>query len=94
MVAIIYYEKYFRHVLDIWQDEHPDYVNDIAFLEIKNVFKDVEEVNIHMSIINDDILFNGKQELFFNSTLVQFSDTPFCSYFMNTLKGLMYASKV
>jgi hypothetical protein len=88
MVAIIYSEKYFRHVLDIWQDEHPDYTNDIAFLEIKNVFKDSEEVNIHMGIMGDYAL-DGEQELCFNSTIIRFSNSPFCSYLMSILKNLM-----
>lgn len=93
MIEIIYTKYDFRHTLDIWQDEHPNWRDDIAFVEIKNKFFNQEKVRIHFGLLGN-IVWNGKRELFFNDTLISFSDSPFCLFYADLLDRLFYGKEV
>ena len=84
MIKIIYTNKDFRHILDLWEDNYPNYKDDISFLEIKNKYIASESV----------IITNGntniKGILFINDSVISFSDSPFCNFYKQLLEDMKY----
>lgn len=48
MIQIKYLNYDFRHIIWIWKDLHPDYYDDLKFIDIANKFEKIKNVQIEI----------------------------------------------